>query len=230
MVPGQFPVGRVVVDRSNPIGKKVTASLLPNNDRNASVLGAGVRGSVNGPVTACNGSTQYFERTTPVIVTAPFTLMCWAYNAPYGSNKCLASIGRVGNESRAAIYFSAAHNKLNFFVGGSNYTQWERTNEDTAGVGFTSYAGTFVSASVGYVYKNGILLTTNTEIGGPDGHAANFSASVDYRLMLNGLRNNASVRLQSSYSMLGAILVNGGLTNIEISELHANPGQLFIPA
>ena len=151
--------------------------------------------------------------------------MCWAYNAPYGSNKCLASIGRVGNESRAAIYFSATSNKLNFIVGGSNYTQWGRQNADTVGVGFTSYAGTFVSASVGYVYKNGILLTTNTENG-----ASNFSASVDYRLMLNGLRNNASVGLQSSYSMLGAILVNGGLTNIEISELHANPGQLFIPA
>lgn len=225
MVPRQFPVGRVVVDRLNPIGKKVTASLLPNNDRNASVLGAGVGGSVNGPVTACNGSTQYFERTTPVIVTAPFTLMCWAYNAPYVPNKCLASIGRVGSASRAAIYFSATNNKLNFFVAGSNYTQWERTNADTVGVGFTSYAGTFVSASVGYVYKNGILLTTNTDTG-----ASNFSASVDYRLMLNGLRNNDSVRLQSSYSMLGAILVNGGLTDIEISELHANPGQLFIPA
>ena len=98
MVPQQFPVGRVVVDRSHPIGKKVTASLLPNNDRNSSVLGAGVGVSVNGPVTV-----QYFESTTPVIVAAPFTLMCWAYGAPYASNKAFAGIGRVGNESRATI-------------------------------------------------------------------------------------------------------------------------------
>ncbi len=225
MVPQQFPVGRVVVDRSHSIGKKVTASLLPNNDRNASVLGAGVGGSVNGPVTVCNGSTQYFESTTPVIVAAPFTLMCWAYGAPYASNKAFAGIGRVGNESRAAIYFSSTANKLGFFVGGSTYTQWERTNEDTVGTGFTSYAGTFVSASVGYLYKNGVLLTTNTE-----GGSSNFSTGLDYRLTLNGMRNNASVGLQSSYSMLGAILVNGGLKDVEISELHANPGQIFIPA
>ena len=241
LIPGRKPKGKVTVDQSHPLGRKMTGCWLFNHTYKDVVSGKTMStspcsGTYNAPAFAFDEgdpcvhidatADRLLYPSARLIPSLDFTIAVIASPKEKDGNSGLVHIDGANSISYFRCYWGS-DGLMDIFLGGRSSTN-QGTDVTTLNKQLISFSSIYGNGNQQYVFQNGTKLIDSTNTAGPD--LTNSAHYLHIGTLTVDSSACGSVFNQTDCYYHAVMIWDRAFTEAEHRELYKNPYQFLIPA